>query len=70
MVRFIVQNRCSQLSNARDHYGHNYITSIVKDCLNYITSYRDTRCVSAVSFSKNIAETLSVEKMLNPKDIG
>lgn len=36
-------------------------TSIVKGCLNYIISYRNTGYISAVSSAKDIAETLNVE---------
>lgn len=42
-------------------------TTIDTGCLNYITSYRDSGCISAVSFAKSIAETLNVETSFKPK---
>ena len=42
-------------------------TSIVKGCLNYIISYRNTGYICAVSSAKKIAETLNVETSFKPK---
>lgn len=42
-------------------------TSIVKGCLNYIISYRNTGYIFAVLSAKDIAETLNVEPSLKPK---
>jgi len=42
-------------------------TSIVKGCLNYIISYRNTGYIYAVSSAKKIAETLNLETSFKPK---